>query len=203
MTLPEWEPHLKIEPAPGHRGESSVEPLYFAVGNALSRWEHLESGLTRLFQLMCESPSFAACRAYGVLDSPFTKAAMLHAATEVFFANRNALESAYRSDLKTLYSAYGKAQQFRNNIAHGIGVGYFLKEGGHSGYFLSPPSYSTRKVAKIDPNEVYLLGASYWYKANDIDHYAKRFTDMLAEVMRLIAAINNHYHVLKDSQLHP
>jgi hypothetical protein len=160
----------------------------------------MESGLARLFQLLCESPSAAAARAYGTLESSYAKAGLLRAATEVFFDDRTATDSDFHKDMKSLFVAYEKAQQFRNNIAHGMAVALFLENHSHSGYFLCPPVYATKKVSKLNPGEVYLLRASYWYKAEDILHYANRFTEMLAEAMRLINGVNKKYRVLGNSQ---
>jgi len=203
MTLSNWTPTENKKPSPTNKGSSDTDAIYLAVGFSLSRWEHMEMGLIRLFQLLCETPSFAACRAYGTLESSFAKVGMLRASANAFFGGRNAIDSEYHKDIKALFAAYEKAQQYRNNIAHGIAVGYNLPEGGHSGYFLCPPSYSTKKIKNVDSREIYLLGASYWYTADDILHYGKRFENMLAEVMRLISAVNAKYSVLKDSQFHP
>jgi hypothetical protein len=203
MALSDWKPTEKKVPSLEHRGEKETSLLHTSVGQALSQWEHLESGLTRLFQLLCETPSFAACRAYGTLESSYARAGLLRAAMEVFFARREPFDSEYHAAMKTLFAAYEKAQQYRNNIAHGIAVGFYLSNGAHSGYFLCPPSYATKKVEKIDPREVYLLGAAYWYNFEDINHYTKRFTEMLSETMRLIMEVNKKYAVLKDSQFHP
>lgn len=203
MALSAWKPSERREPSPDHRGEKDTSAIHAAVGQALSRYEHLESVLTRLFQLLCETPFFAACRAYGVVESSFTKASMLQAAMDAFFARREPFDREYHKAVKVLLAAYQASHQYRNNIAHGIAVGFYLGDGTHSGYFLCPPSYATKKVATIDPREVYLLGAAYWYNVEDINHYASRFTEMLGETMRLIREINMKYAVLKDHQFHP
>lgn len=203
MGLSDWKPTEKTVPSRDHRGESDTASIHTAVGEALSQWEHLEMGLTRLFQLLCETRSFAACRAYGTLESSFARGNMLRAAANVFFARREPFDSENHAAMKELFAAYENAQKYRNNIAHGIGVGFFLTTGGHSGYFLCPPSYATKKVEKIDPREVYLLGAAYWYNVADIELYVARFTEMLAETMRLIQEVNKKYGVLTNSEFHP
>ena len=203
MALAAWKPTDKTKPSPTHRGEKDPSVIYTAVGQALSRWEHLESGLTRLFQLMCETPFFAACRAYGVVESSFTKEGMLQAATKAFFARREALDCGHHKDMKALFSAYHSSQQYRNNIAHGMAVSFHLTDRTLSGYFLCPPSYASKKLDQIKPDGVYLLGAAYWYNGEDICHYANRFTDLLSETMRLIQDVNRKYAVLKDEQFHP
>lgn len=128
---------------------------------------------------------------------------MLKKAMEAFFAERETLDQPNPVAIKALLAAYQDAQQYRNNIAHGIAVGFHLADGTHSGYFLCPPSYASRKVAKIDPRVVYLLGAAYWYNVEDIDHYARRFEDLLKEAMQVILSVNEKYGVLKNAQFHP
>jgi hypothetical protein len=127
---------------------------------------------------------------------------MLRAAAEAFFALRNP-DPENQKAIKALLSAYKDAQQYRNNIAHGMAVGFHLKDGAHSGYFLCPPSYASKKVEKINPREIYLLGAKYWYNTADLDHYAKRFEELLSETMTIILRVNKKYCVLKDHQFHP
>jgi hypothetical protein len=36
-------------------------------------WEHAESALIKLYQLLCETKSLAACRAYGTAESVFAR----------------------------------------------------------------------------------------------------------------------------------
>src|ERR1700676_4505667 len=169
MTLPAWSPTSREIPSATHRGEPDTSQIHSAVGRALSEWELFQSALIKLFQFLCETPSFAACRAYGTVTAASGRLAMLRAAKEVFFASRDPFDGQNDAEMEVLFSAFEKAQQFRNNIAHGISVGFRLSDGSLSGYFLSPPSYATKKVEKISPNEVYLLGASYFYNVADIN----------------------------------
>ena len=202
VALSAWKPTKGDVPSPTRKGESDFVSIYTGVGKALHQWEHMESGLTRLFQVLCETPNFAACRAYGTIESSFSKSEMLRAAAEAFFAKRNP-DSENQSAIKELLSACKEAQQYRNNIAHGMAVGFHLEDGAHSGYFLCPPSYASKKVGTIDPYEVYLLGAKYWYNTVDLNHYANRFQELLSETMTIIQRVNKKYNILRDDQLHP
>lgn len=158
----------------------------------------MESGLARLFQLLCETPAAAAARAYGTLESSYSKEQLLRGANDALFRERNATDSYLYGDLKSLFTAYNKAQQFRNNTAHGMTVQWVLPDRSYSGYFLCPPVYATKKTTKKGG---YWPGDStYWYKAEDVRHCALRFIELLAETMRLIQAVNGQYRVLKDAQ---
>jgi hypothetical protein len=135
-----------------------------------------------------------------MLESSFSKAQLLRAATDSFFRDRNAYDSDLHRELKVLLAAYQKAQEFRNNIAHGMVLQFYLSDKTLSRYFLCPPVYATKKVMKPKPSHMWVLDANYWYKAEDITYYADRFTAMLAETMRLIQTVNEEYVVLKNTE---
>jgi hypothetical protein len=200
MAFSDWKPRVHDAPSPTRRGETTTAAIHTAVGFALSQWEHSESGLARLFQLLCGSPTAAAARAYGMLESSFSKAQFLRAATDSFFRDRNADDSDLHGELRALLSAYQKAQEFRNNIAHGMAVQFGLQDGTLSGYFLLPPVYATKKVVKPKSSGIWVLNAAYWCKADDIMFYAERFVALLAETMRLIQDVNKKYKVLANTQ---
>jgi hypothetical protein len=200
MKFADWQPRVQETPSPTWKGEATVEPIHSAVGFALSQWEHMESGLARLFQLLCESPSAAAARAYGMLESSFSKSQLHRAAGDSFFRDKSATDTDLHRDLKILLSAYQKAHELRNNIAHGMVIQFSMDRKTMSGYFLCPPVYATKKVVKQKGSGIWFLDANYWYKADDIMYYADRFTGMLAETMRIIQAVNGRYRVLGDAQ---
>jgi hypothetical protein len=200
VFVPEWVPPEKKVPSNTHLGHNPPDAIYTSVGIALSRWEHLESGLTRLFQLLCETPSFAACRAYGTVESCFSKSQMLRAAAVVFFDTRQPFDEKHDTEIKALLKAYEKGQELRNNIAHGMVIGYMFGAG-QLGYFLCPPSGATKKIKR--GNKPYFDRIAYFYDVEDIEYCAARFVSLLDEAMRLILSVNKKYAVLKDSQFHP
>jgi hypothetical protein len=199
MALKTWLPPEKKIPSNTYLGHASPDPIYTAVGAALSRWEHLESGLTRLFQLLCETPSLAACRAYGTIESCFLKSQMLRSAAEVFFDMRQPFDEEHSKAIKELFAAYEKAQELRNNVAHGMVVGYLTGKN-RTGYFLCPQSGATKKITRR--NKPYLEKIAYFYDATEVNKCAERFTALLDETMRLIQSINKKYAVLTPLQFH-
>ncbi|MER9883901.1 hypothetical protein [Mesorhizobium sp. M0118] len=204
MTIGKWENTEFIKPSPSHRGEDSPEAIYVEVGRALGSWEHMESAFARMFQVFCESRSLAACRAYGMIESSFTKHQALRQATDTFFAKHKPFDTVNSNDTKAILSAYQSAFQIRNNIAHGITTGYNLSEDrSHSGYFLCPPSYASKKVKLHELSVVYLEGANYFYTAADLKFYSNRFVDILNEAVRLAHTVNDNYHVIPPGELHP
>lgn len=200
MALEKWIEPAGTSPCEAHKGEASRDPLYTAVGRALSAWEHAETGFLRLFQLFCETRSHAACRAYGMLTGSSSRAQSVLAAAEQFFSNRS---EQVPKEVTALVNAYNYASAFRNKIAHGLVAGMMDKDGQRRGYYLSAPSYTARSRTVSKASEFWWLSAKYYYRVSEIDHCTDRFTCLLAEAMRLIADLNNRYEVLEPGEFHP
>ncbi len=192
---PEWKPPPRIVPSEEFQGETSTAPIHEAVGRALSAWEHAESGNIKLFQLLCETKSFAACRAYGTLDSVFSRHLAIRYAAEEFFVLRDEDDL---SQLKKLINIYNNTGQYRNQIAHGMAV----QPHAH-GYFLCPPSYASRRRETPNPKDRWALGADYFYRVKEIDHFRSRFEQILKSTMTLTMYLNEKYSVLKGAEFHP
>ena len=192
---PSWKAPDKVVPSNSFLGEDSVSPIHEAVGRALSKWEHLESGNIKLFQLLCETKSFAACRAYGTLDSVFSRHNALKFSGEEFFKDRDKEDYSF---LKNLINRYKDTVEYRNRVAHGMAVQP------HSyGYFLCPPSYASRKRSTPIPTEKWGLGADYFYRVKEIDQIALRFEQILSATMSLVMYLNEKYSILDDGDFHP
>lgn len=192
---PGWKPPPKIAPSDENQGEKSTAPLHEAVGRALSMWEHMESGNIKLFQLVCETKSFAACRAYGTLDSVFSRHLAIRYAAEEFFTSRDDSDFVC---LKSLVNAYNNTGQYRNQIAHGMAI----QPHAH-GYFLCPPSYASRRRETPRPKERWALGADYFYRVKEIDHFTTRFSQILKSTMSLVMYLNAKYSILEGGEFHP
>ena len=204
MPLSKWEPTPKILPSDTHRGEADPSTIYMAAGSTLSAWEHLEAGLNKFFQLMCETPSFAACRAYGVIESSYQRAAMLRAASTAFFAAKQPFDAEHDSDIKALLAAYENGQKYRNNIAHGVAVGFDLSNGVHSVYFLCVrPLILPRKWPRSTHTRSICWAQAIGIAQKDLLHYRERFVSLVSETMRLVHSVNGKHKVLASGQFHP
>lgn len=169
--------------------------IYEAVGRALSTWEHTESGLIKLYQLLCETKSLAACRAYGTSESVFARHLSQKYAASEFFLSRD------RDDLlavESLLKIYYDAAQYRNQIAHGMAL-----QPHAFGYFLCPPSHSSRRRDTPRPTQQWGFGASYYYRVAEIDHCSAHFENILKATMSLVLYLNDKYQVLDYGDLHP
>ena len=192
---PSWKAPKKIMPSEIFHGETSVSPIYEAVGRSLSRWEHVESANIKLFQLLCETKSLATCRAYGTLDSIFAKNNALKYAGKEFFLSRDKDDF---TKLNELLKVYIKAGEYRNKIAHGMAV-----QPHAYGYFLCPPSHASRRRETPYPKEKWGLGADYFYRVKEINHICLRFEQILKSTMTLVIYLNEKYSILKDADFHP
>jgi len=182
-------------PSEAFHGEATTAPIHEAVGRALSMWEHAESAFIKLFQLLCETESLAAPRAYGTLESTFARQLALKYAAEEFFAEREAQD---RNHTLELLKAYSAAVEYRNQIAHGMAM-----QPHAFGYFLCPPSYSSRRRETPYPTQQWGFGAKYFHRVDEIDQFRDRFEQILAACMSLVLYLNEKYNVLRLESLHP
>ena len=192
---PGWKPPSKMVASAAYAGEESTSVIHEAVGRALGTWEHAESALIKLYQLLCETKSLAACRAYGTTESVFARYLALKYAAGEFFANRD------ENDLRlvaSLLKIYNDAAPYRNQIAHGMAV-----QPHGWGYFLCPPSYASRRRDTPYPNQLWGLGAKYFYRVAEIDHCRDHFENILKATMSMVLYLNDKYQVLDLGELHP
>jgi hypothetical protein len=192
---PAWKPPPKVVASAAHVGEQSTSPIHEAVGRALSSWEHAESALIKLYQLLCETRSLAACRAYGTLESVFARYLAQRYAAEEFFASRVASDPG---PVLSLLKVYNEAAPYRNQIAHGMAV-----QPHAFGYFLCPPSYASRRRETPYPTQLWGLGASYFYRVAEIDHCRTHFEEILKAAMSMVMYLNEKYRVLASEDFHP
>ena len=168
---PTWKLPSKMVASAKYAGEENASVIHEAVGRALGTWEHAESALIKLYQILCETKSLAACRAYGTTESVFARSLALRYAAEEFFANRD------KNDLRlvtSLLKVYSDADPYRNQIAHGMP----LQPHGF-GYSLCPASYASRR--RNTPLSKTTLGfrGKLFYRVAEIDHCRDHFENIL------------------------
>ena len=193
--LTKWNAPKGGKPSSTYAGEASTAVLHEAVGRATSAWEHAESGMIKLFQVLCETKSLAACRAYGTIDSVFGRHLALKYAADEFFHKRDA------SDCKLVHAlvgTYNETGQHRNEIAHAMAV-----QPHAFGYFLCAPSYSSRRRTPARPAEKWGFGSKYFYRVAEVDVFVERFKEILSATMSLTMYLNEKYSVLNPGDLHP
>ncbi len=108
------------------RGDDGVDPIYAAVGAALSRWETVEINLAQLFIVLCQPQSSIIGtkfeRAFGSVESSASRRGMIRAVAEVYFDSLPS-ETSQRKELQKVLQAVQWASRRRDEIAHGSEMG--------------------------------------------------------------------------------
>ena len=97
-------------------GDSQRDPLYRAVGKALSQWERAEEGFAELFRILIGSRSNAAVRAYGSITNSAGRREALRSAAEVVFLESDVPDIEIK-EFKDLLIHFEKASSRRDDIA--------------------------------------------------------------------------------------
>jgi hypothetical protein len=175
-----WDRPEPIEP-----GDATPEPLYTAVGKALSNWEKIENQLANLFASFVGAQikwrPAPAVRAYGTIVSFKSRAAMLDAAAKAYFHSRPKLgvDDRWRDLLRELEGFSDR----RNDIAHGIVEALYRQENESKiEYFLMPGLYVSKKYPTDEP-------PAYWFTSAQVLQLAEQFSDLAASVRFLRFAL--------------
>lgn len=114
------------------RREPDRWDVYKWVGKCLSEWEHAESALARLYDLLLDrkSPS-AALRRYGEPRLFEDRAALVERAADRHFASKP--DDRLKADVADLLSRLRQACEQRDEIAHGMVVRMAAPSGSAAG----------------------------------------------------------------------
>lgn len=191
------------------KGDDSPEGIYHAVGGALFLWERLEERQARLFAVLVNSRAGAAEDAYGIVQSPSSRSAMIGAAARAVFEPNDPL----LLELRTLLNDIGQLAGRRNDIAHGLTLRFrsvHVKVGKTEadedevtetphGYYLTSSSTNTRKrIAQDEVAERRQSGAQgaalyqkYAYTTRQIRAYGDHFSvyeDLVEDLTKRVKA---------------
>lgn len=78
-------------PTPQPQGDLNVDPVFTAVGRALTQWEKFKQQLATLFLVLCNasgSSNSSVRRAYGAIENTTLRRKAILAAAEVHFESR-------------------------------------------------------------------------------------------------------------------
>ena len=163
-------------------GEPTADRIYIAVGKALSQWERAEEGFAMLFEILVESKSDAAIRAYGSITNSAGRREALRSAAEVTFEVRG-ISDIMRKEFKELMTHFEKASSRRDDIAHGITM--HETAGDHNlGWFLLVPTYNTSRSHAFsqDQSKVFWDRGKYRYVSKDILGFRDKFETLTLRV---------------------
>jgi len=162
-------------------GEPNADPIYLAVGKALSQWERAEEGFAILFQILIETRSEAATRAYGSITNSAGRRQALRSAAEVTFTEKSIVE-ADREEFKDLLAHFERASSRRDDIAHGIVMHESVSgEDGKlvqpAGWLLLVPDYNTSRTFAFpqETGDVFWYRGKYRYNGLDVMIFRQKF----------------------------
>lgn len=159
-------------------GDRKPNPIYTAVGMAMSSWEFIETDLAAMFAVFTGATSWKetapALRAYGSIISYRARREALTAAARAFFrVHRMArIERSFKVALK---KCDGWSDR-RNDLAHGLVLRVTSIA---PGYFLWPTPYNTRKYP-IETSE-----PAFCYRASQIRKIAYSFKKVRQQTNKL------------------
>lgn len=173
---------------PDKDGDKDDVAVFYAVGYAVNKWEHLESRMAELFCRIIGGDYLAAYRAYGTPVAFQARIQMLKAATEarlVCDKSEKEIFEKIEATLNKIDSLSGR----RNEIAHGA-----LKEHNtriesmrgkvkeFSGFYWAATPYNTQKNS-------FSGGSKFFMNSQDIMRHAADFHAVRGEVNDLIDAL--------------
>src|SRR5258708_24344922 len=159
-----------VPPIP-EKGASSPDPLYQAVGKAITGWELVEQAIGVLFTFVTTGKFFdasgPALRAYGSIVGTSARIHMVRAAVESWGQQYSSCPL-----LETCNALLNECERWsarRNDIAHGRVDN--LIDAAPNGWMLFPGLYNTKKRS--------IEGKSrYRYTVEHIEEYALAFLDL-------------------------
>jgi hypothetical protein len=174
-------------------GNDTADPIYNAVGKALSKWEHVENRLAQVFATFVgahigkNSPQ-PSVRAYGAIVGFKSRIGMLDAAAKAYFS-ANPIEG-HPEAWKTLMTAVTGFSDRRNDIAHASAERLFDMETAEPwGFYLLPGLYASKKYPDGEPTAYMLTAEQVSYFADEfvkLDNQVRHFQAMLSTRRRIV-----------------
>jgi hypothetical protein len=161
-------------------GDESADPIFLAVGKALSNWEHVENCLAQVFATfvgahISNNVVDPAVRAYGAIVGFKSRVGMLNAAAKAYFNPARQLKQKADTwkDLKEKVTEFSNR---RNDIAHASAELVFdTKTEKAWGFYLLPGLYASKKYPHDEP-------PTYMMTADQVSYFADEFAKLSYEV---------------------
>jgi hypothetical protein len=175
-------------------GDADQSLIYLNVGMALSKWGNVEGIFAMLFTLFIDARTLGAARVFGSIGGLMGKVDALKAATGAAFFQRGVSADDQR-DWKLLLEHYREATDRRNEIAHGMVMGYQIEDEERGSFLV--PVYNTKKSNPFWMNEqahdfLDRLG-QYRYTSGDIAYLSDKFRQLNGWGVRFHIAYSAKY----------
>jgi hypothetical protein len=175
-------------PVPGAE-DPTPDPVYLAVGKALSAWEELEVEVAGLFAIFIGAPrtSLEAYAAYASALGFSGRSGLVEKASDQFFVRRPAQD--HEATLDNLLCHLRGWSLRRNDIAHGVVREHYRIRTGHSAssrtvYYLVPANYM-RKRFRSDYD-----APRYMYSSENIEEFRRAFRSLVQPVSDLVDVLS-------------
>ena len=174
------------------RGERQPEPLFQAVGKAISYWEHVEQSIASLFTFVTTGKYYdvsgPALRAYGSVIGTNARIEMVRAAVESW--SQQYPQCPLIANCYELLKECRHWSSRRNDIAHGQ-VDCLL-DAMPNGWMLFPGLYDTKKRS--------IQGKSkYRYTVEHIDQFADGFLSFHGRINECASALATWHQICGGS----
>ena len=173
------------------QGNENADPIYLAIGRALSSWEATEDNLARLFSHIVNQNKLQmpVMRAYLLIKSARNRKELITETGRTFLEFFPSEEAAH--GLKIVSETYQRGSDWRNEIAHGIVAGHVDFSGSYSGYYLGP---SMTSFKKRDDN----FRSKYLYSNKEIGAFCDENSRFQSNISELTEAITAAYRSGSD-----
>lgn len=174
-------------------GNNSAEPIFSAVGKALSNWEHVENRLAQVFATFVganhsRNSLHPSVRAYGAIVGFKSRIGMLDAAAKAYF--RVTEIEGQPEAWKTVLTAATGFSDRRNDIAHASAeLLYDMENSKPWGFYLLPGLYASKKYPEGEPPSYMLVAEQVAYFAEEFEKLANqvRFFQVILSTKRKLA----------------
>lgn len=192
-------------------GNPVAGDIFYAVGYALSQWEHAEVLLGTMFSILMRPTggTHIPLRAFGGISSSGSRRELIEHGAEAYFAillygcdeGTVAKGNELHKEIRKYLRLFGDASRRRDEIAHGVVMSEPITPSHPTPiYFLVPAFYASRKTEVLPP-----FKPDYRLSATELNDYAQLFGLLFTRASELNLQISNFYLSLpeKSRALHP
>jgi len=180
-----WEPPSKKNYGVG---DIDPNPIYAAVGRALTTWEWAEDILANIYSRLLFENHLREKYIFGKITSHKTRADCIKKAADVFFESSLEYQFA-KPELDLLVAHFQQASYIRNDIAHWVVQCVSFKNSQQC--FLVPSESNSKKLdefvfdgknsADFDAYEI-----KYRYNSTDIEGYSIKFIELKDQAIKVL-----------------
>ena len=175
------------------QGDATIQKLHMEIGCLSTTWEGVEDDFSHLFQVLVETVSPAARRAYGSMMSGHARREAMREASTIFFERHPSTDNKKR--FGRLIEHLKEASKRRDDVVHGVSAQFVFPDGDR-GHFIVPPNYNsnfTHAITKTGPPYWRHLRAEYRYSSEDLITLAANFRVLRDALNEYVTHLTTQY----------